>query len=53
MLTENKAENPMPTGKTAEELAEDFTTFFLEKKSTKYRNNSKQHQHIDQHHQKY
>ena len=30
-LTGNKDENPMPSGKTAEELAEDFATFFLEK----------------------
>ena len=52
-LTGNKAENPMPPGKTDKELAEDFTTFFLEKKSTKYENNSKQYQHIDQHQQKY
>ena len=41
-LTGNRAVNGMPPGKTAEELAEDFATFFLEKKSTKYKNNSKQ-----------
>ena len=47
-LTGNKAENPMPPDKTAEELTDDFSTFFLEK-STKYENTSKQYQHIDQH----
>ena len=34
-LTGNKAENPMPPSKD-EELDDDFTTFFHEKKSTKY-----------------
>ena len=34
-LTGNKAKNLMPPGKRAEECAEDFTTFFLEKKINK------------------
>ena len=31
----------MPPGKTAKELAEYLTTFFLEKKKSNYENNSK------------